>query len=178
MGSTGAIANAVKVMDDPTNIENISRQMGKQHKVRNFYNNIASPNATGGDVTIDTHAIAADLLQPLAGSDAPVQHNFGSGVTGAGGTANSSVTGNMGTYGIHANAYRKAAADRDILPRQMQSITWEAVRGLFNNKSPKMKQAAADIWKSYSRGHMTQEEAQNAIYGLANGIDVPSWARD
>jgi hypothetical protein len=33
--------------------------MGERHKVRNFYNNIYDPNSPYGDVTIDTHAVAA-----------------------------------------------------------------------------------------------------------------------
>lgn len=173
-GSLAEISSAVDVLNNPS-IENISRQMGGQHKVRNFYNNILAPNSPRGEVTIDTHAVAAGLLQPFSGKDAAVLHNFGSGLKGKGGTKNSAFTGNKGTYGIHAEAYRRAAEQRGILPREMQSITWEGVRGLFSNKTAKVKKEASDIWKRYKAGEIEQNVAQQLIYSLAGGIDAPSW---
>jgi hypothetical protein len=70
-------------------------------------------------------------MRPLSGNSREVSHNFGTNVKGERGPANSSVTGAQGTYGLYAEAYRRAAAKRGVLPREMQSITWEAVRGLF-----------------------------------------------
>lgn len=175
-GSLNEISNAVSVLDNPS-LENISRRMGQQHKVRNFYNNIVAPMSPRGDVTIDTHAIAAALLQPLAGKDVPVQHNFGGSVKGMPGPASSTLTGNIGTYGFHAEPYRRAAASRDILPREMQSITWEAVRGLFSNKSQAVKDRAKAIWTQHKRGKISQEQAQRDIMDLAGGIDEPAWYR-
>jgi hypothetical protein len=40
----------------------------------------------------------------------------------------SSISGGSGTYDLIADAYREAAAEHSILPNQMQSITWEAIR--------------------------------------------------
>jgi len=174
--SAGMMAKAVSVMDDPS-IENISRQMGQMHKVRNFYNNIADPNSVAGDVTIDTHAVSANLLQPLSGEDAPVLHNFGRGVKGSQGPVNSSVTGNKGTYGIMAEPYRRLASDLGVIPRQVQSVTWEGIRGLFNNKSPQVRAQASGIWNAYTGGRITQEEAQNLIFELAKGMRTPAWHR-
>ncbi len=42
-------------------------------------------------------------------------------------------TGAQGVYGLYADAYRKVAEELGILPRELQSITWEAVRGLFTD---------------------------------------------
>jgi len=57
----------------------------------------------------------------------------------------------------------------------MQSITWEAVRGLFNNKTPKIKKAVSDVWKSYKKGEIEQEEAQKLITDIAGGFNAPTW---
>lgn len=193
-GSLNEIKSAVSSMADPS-LANISREMGVQHKVRNFYNNIFAPNSPRGEGTIDTHAIAAALMRPLAGKDAEVLQNFGSGVkkslldedTGGrvpnpefepwmAGPPNSSITGAKGTYGLHLDALQKAAALRGHLPREMQSITWEGVRGLFSNKSDKQKALANTIWNDYKAGKITQEHAQQLVLEAAGGMDAPAWA--
>ena len=115
------IAKAIAIARDGSR-ENIDLQLGMMHKVRSFYNNILSPMSDQGDVTIDTHAAAAHL-RPFSGEHIEVKENFKQG-------GKASVTGAVGAYG-HADAYRQAAAEVGILPREMQSITWEAVRGLF-----------------------------------------------
>ena len=131
-GSFADIAKAVSVIDNPSP-ENISRSMGLQHKVRNFYNNISDPRAPYGDVTMDTHAIAASLLRPLSGKSIEVDENLGGGPS-------SSLLGIEGSpYPVHADAYREAAAERGMLPRQMQSVTWEGVRGLYSPEQKKNK---------------------------------------
>jgi hypothetical protein len=154
--------------------------MGEKHKVRNFYNNILAPQSPHGDVTIDTHAVAAGLLRPLSGKSLEVAHNFanhpGVGLPAARGTA---MTGIQGTYPLYADAYRKAAASRGILPREMQSITWEAVRGLFPDtaKTPAHNARVTDVWKQYRNGKIDQHEAQQRIVNLSapHGIPAPSW---
>lgn len=175
-GSNSEIAKAIRVIENPT-IENISAQMGQQHKVRNFYNNIVDPmyaqnNPSIGDITADTHAVAADLMKPLGGSALEVTHNFG----GAG-SASSALSGAQGTYGMHADAYRKAAAEAGVMPREMQSITWEAIRGLFP-ASFKTKNNVADIngvWDLYSKGKLSKDAARALIVEKAGGMDDPDW---
>jgi hypothetical protein len=177
-GSLNEIGKAIAILDNPT-LENISTMLGQQHKVRNFYNNIYAPGDPAGHVTIDTHAVAAGLLRPLSGNSREVLHNFGSGVLGEAGPKNSSVTGVQGTYGLFAEAYRRAAAERGVLPREMQSITWEAVRGLFPDtfKTPKNAQAIDDIWVQYRKGKLSLEEARNGVIRTAGGIQPPEWER-
>lgn len=75
-GSVGEISKAVSILNDGS-LQNISEQLGGEHKVRNFYNNIVAPNSPSKDVTIDTHAVAAGLLLPMGSSGIPVKHNFG-----------------------------------------------------------------------------------------------------
>jgi hypothetical protein len=171
----GKAIRAIKAADSP---EALSQLMGKRHKVRNFYNNILSPNSMHGDVTIDTHAVAAGLWRPLAGNDMEVAHNFGTyagkGNPNAGGSA---LTGVQGLYPLYAEAYRRAAKERGILPREMQSITWEAIRGMFPDtyKTAKNKAAVNQIWDEHRRGRITADEARAQIKAHAGGIRAPAW---
>lgn len=177
-GSLNEIGKAVAIFDNP-GVANISTNLGTQHKVRNFYNNIFAPNDPGGHVTIDTHAVAAGLLRPLSGKSREVIHNFGSGIVGEGGTKNSAITGVQGTYPLYAEAYRRAAAERGILPREMQSITWEAVRGLFPDTYKTAQNTAQidNIWLKYKQGKISLEEARNEVTTAAGGINPPEWER-
>ncbi len=178
-GSLNEIGKAIFILDNP-DVNNISLSLGDAHKVRNFYNNIYAPNDPAGHVTIDTHAVAAGLLRPLSGESREVKHNFGSGVVGEVGPSNSKITGVKGTYGIYAEAYRRAAQERGILPREMQSITWEAVRGLYPDtfkSQAKNVQQVDDVWLQYRKGKLSLEEARNEVFRIAGGIDAPEWER-
>ena len=186
-GSNKEITKAVKAFNDP---ESVTLEMGARHKVRNFYNNIIAPNSMDGDVTIDTHAVAAAHLKPLSGASTEVHHNFGTAPTPAqqeklsdwfGGTSNSGPSGVMGTYAIYAEAHRRAAERRGTLPREMQSITWEAVRGLF---LPSFKSNAAnvqkinDLWDNYRQGLMDIDQVRQEIMNEAGDqgrFRPPSW---
>lgn len=167
--SLSIISNAVSMIRNP-NYENISSSLGAQHKVRNFYNNILAPNAPHGDVTIDTHAVAAAQLRPLSQADKDVTVNLS-------GPPKSAITGSIGTYGVHAEAYRRAAVARGILPRQMQSITWEAIRTLFTAswKTERNRDVVNSIWQEYRDGKATIEETRDKISAAAGGIKPPSW---
>lgn len=172
-GSYSEIRRAVAIRNNGIP-ENISRSLGVQHKVRNFFNNIIDPMNPDGGVTMDTHAIAAALLQPFSGKDAPVKHNFGKG-----GVASSRASGISGVYFAFAEAYNLAAEEAGILPRQMQSATWDAVRGLFPNVFKSQKQNvrhAAGIWEQYQNGDITIEEARGRVFDAAGGINDPTWA--
>lgn len=176
-GSLNEIGKAIAILDDPR-VNTISLNLGDAHKVRNFYSNIYAPNDPAGPVTIDTHAVAAGLLRPLSGNSREVKHNFGTNVTGEVGPSNSKITGVRGTYGIYAEAYRRAAEERGILPREMQSITWEAVRGLypdtFKSQAKNVDQIDG-IWLQYRQGKMSLEEARNEVFRIAGGIRPPEW---
>jgi hypothetical protein len=176
----GPIAKSISVLRDGT-MANISDALGAAHKVRNFYNNIYDPTSPDGSVTIDTHAVAAGLLLPLAGSSPFVQHNLGTG-------GSDSKTGIKGTYPVYAEAYRRAAAEVGLLPREMQSITWEAVRSLFKptfkaayNRSLKSTSNAEHpltaLWREYHDGARSLDETRQELLRLSDGIPDPAWAR-
>lgn len=177
-GSLGEIGKAIQALEAEGDVAKISGLMGERHKVRSFYNNIIDPQSAHGDVTMDTHAVAAALMRPLSGNSLEVAHNFnnyaGKGLTNAKGSA---ITGVQGTYPLYAEAYRRAAEERGILPREMQSITWEGVRGLFPDtfKTKKNAEAIDNIWREHRDGILSADEARAKIFDKAGGINPPDW---
>ena len=164
--SIGPIRKSMEIYLDGS-YENISLQLGEGHKVRSFNNNIIAPNSPYGDVTSDTHNVAATLLVPLGGSSYQVTLNLSGNKVG---------NGNKGTYWLHQEAVRMAAAkvsERDgvtIQPRQMQSITWEAVRLLFANKNAGEIDRVTEIWQKSK----SASKARNQI--LSARLPDPDWA--
>ena len=164
------IAKGVTVLRDPSRLT-IHDNLGEKHKVRSFYNNILDPNSLEGDTTIDTHAVAAALLRPLSGNSIEVKHNFKDAGT-------SKVLGVFGSYAIYADAYRELADELGILPRELQSITWEAARGLFPDDKKRVKtyrDSLEKIWQDVDSGKITADEARSIIYDTAGGIDRADW---
>ena len=213
--SFAAITKAVRILES-TSVSDISKLVGTNHKVRSFYNNLIAPMADEGDVTIDTHAVAAALIRPLSGASVEVAHNFGSGYTPKKdkngkiwvwdedegeyvegdqdaekipGPSNSSITGLNGLYALYAEAYRRAAKDPavGVLPRELQSITWEAVRALFNPADKRDKRfirMANEIWASHDPedGGLNAEQAREKITAVIKErrggkevFETPSW---
>ena len=179
------IKNAIIALESNGDKAIISGALGDAHKVRSFYNNIVDPNSKNGDVTIDTHAVAAATLRPVGGKHTIVNHNFGTAPSvkdqkadWKGATKNSRVNGIKGLYSIYAEAYRRAAAERGVLPREMQSITWEAVRGLFPStfkQSPKKVEAIDSLWYKYRNNELSLDEVINGIERETGGIEKPTW---
>jgi hypothetical protein len=188
-GGYNTIEKAISIMSSTVENEHevISAALGDQHKVRSFYNNIADPANTSGHVTMDTHAVAALLWMPLSGASGEVTQNFGSG-----GVQNDGIGGLKGMYAANAEAYRRAGEVFGLLPREVQSITWEAVRLLFPKefKSKANVAKVRQVWDQYRRHELTIDQARNAIFKLAQGRDLggaiadgvgvgsPSWAAE
>jgi hypothetical protein len=177
-GSFPEIQKAIAALDNPS-LEHISKLMGQNHKVRSFYNNIISPNSRYDDTTIDTHAINAAHLRPMGGSHPVVK--FGLGMAGS----SSNATGSQGGYGLEHEAYRQATAllnarpgARQLLPRQLQSIAWEAVRGLFTPEQKRdtgLVRDVDEIWRQARDRKITIDDARRMILERAKGIEPPSW---
>lgn len=167
-GGFGTIAKAIDILNDGS-FRNVEAKLGGEHKVRNFFNNIAAPNSADGHVTIDTHAVAAALVKALSGTTKEVTDNFGA----AGGNA---ATGAGGTYGLFADAYRDAAAQRGVLAREMQSITWEAVRSLFPAAiKDKLAPQVDAVWDRFKKGELTRDQARKEVFTLSGGIRPMAW---
>jgi len=167
-GGFGPIMKSISILENGK-IENISQNLGNQHKVRNFFVNISNPTDANA-VTIDTHAVAAALLKPLAGSDAEVSTNLS-------GPPRSASTGLVGSYAVMADSYRELASELGILPRELQSITWEAVRGLYKAsfKTAKNKKAINDIWERYRNKELTENQVYEEINDKTGGVSKPVW---
>jgi len=178
-GPYDAVAKAVNLLDDGS-IENINRLMGNGHKIRNFYNNIINPWSDRGHVTIDTHAVGAAHWKPFSQKDTEVAHNFGGSTPGVPGAGKHAGTGLGGSYPVYDEAYKQAAKEVGVSPREMQSITWEGIRSLFSREGKKgsIRKDAADIWRQASEGKITKDEARKQIIEKAGGFKRPVWTTD
>ena len=172
------MVNAINALESEGDRDKISDAMGDEHKVRSFYNNILDPASTNQDVTMDTHAFGAALLRPLSGSTTAVMHGLGTSPQPGKappnweGVPKSAVTGNRGLYGLYATAYRELAHDLGIEPRQLQSITWEAKRELFDDSMKDAAKRAVDAaWVDYRDGKATLEETQKAVFAAGKRLE-------
>lgn len=159
-GSLNQIGNAISILDDGSR-QNISDHLGGSHKVRNFYNNIVDPDNPAGHVTIDTHAVAAGHMRPMSGKSPEVAQNFGQ--------ISSKATGMKGLYPLYAEAYRTAAADLGLQPRQLQSVVWEKIREMFpaEQKTAANVSAIDKMWKDYGSGKQTLDNTHKNVLDYA-----------
>ncbi len=143
-GTLAQVANAIMAIDSKGDPAVISKLLGERHKVRSFYNNIIAPDDPNGDVTVDTHAVGAAWLWPTTGIVPMVWHDL---QTNPGSEGNdpqrpknwvaakgSAIAGIRGTYPLYADAYRLAAKDLGLKPREVQSVAWEMKQRLFSDK--------------------------------------------
>jgi hypothetical protein len=171
-GGLDSIAKAIKIMQDGS-LENISKNLGENHKVRSFYNNIIEPNSPHQDVTADTHHVGLSLMRPVAGSDPETTLNFSGN--------KSIVTGVRGTYPLYAEATRQAMQEINAehpedppieFPRQLQSVTWVEWRKMFppETRTATTKAAVNDIWKEHLDGQITADEARQKVSQYADRL--------
>ena len=178
-GPYDAVAKAVNLLDDGS-VENINNLMGNGHKIRNFYNNIINPWSDRGHVTIDTHAVGAAHWKPFSQKDTEVAHNFGGSTPGVPSAGKHAATGIAGTYPIYDEAYKQAAKEVGVSPRELQSITWEGIRSLFSGakKTPELRKAVSEIWRNHEAGKISADEARQQIIEKAGGFKRPVWTTD
>ena len=152
------IEKGVAVFRDGS-MNNISNQLGRANKVRNFYVNIVNPSDRRA-VTIDTHAMAIALFKPLASND--IEVNFG-----------------PASFAFYADAYRELAEELGIEARALQSITWEAARAIFpaSKKAQEgYKDSISKIWDKFSSEEQTLEQVQEQIYNQAKDPNITEWS--
>ena len=169
-GSLKDIQKAISIFENPE-IDNVASMLGNMHKVRSFYNNIVNPWA-GKSVTSDTHNVAAALFRPLSGNSLEVKHNLG-------GASSSDITGAQGTYGLYADAVRRAAAERGIeYPRAMQSITWEGIRGLYDpvaKRNKSLQEQVTGAMKDYRHKRISGDQMREQLLDIGGGMNLPDW---
>ena len=64
----------------------------------------------------------------------------------------------------------RLSAEAGVLPREMQSITWEAIRGLYTGfKNAEEQENHKEYpWKNYDKGTISLDEARGEIYDKAD----------
>lgn len=180
------IAKAIRIFEGDGSLRSISDELGNEHKVRNFFNNILTPDSPF-DVTADTHQIAGGLLMPYGSSAPEVLHGLaGQSVPQAGmpwSSTGGKDTGTSGAYGLYYDATRRAAEEvGGWIPRQMQSITWEQLRELMPSTirgNHPFVNTARTIWRLKDEGQITADQARKMIIEAAKeagGGSRPSWA--
>jgi hypothetical protein len=77
----------------------------------------------------------------------------------------SAISGVQGTYPLYVEAYRAAAKDLGLKPREVQSIAWEVKQRLFSfRQTGKRTTSAVDaIWRDYHDGKLSIDEARKKI---------------
>lgn len=169
------IRDSIKLMDN-NSIESIHRIIGRKHKVRNFYNNILVPNSEYPFITIDTWAANASYLLPGAAESKMVK----AGVAEGGSPAN----GIHGGYIMHAIAAIELAKELSaelgykVHPREVQSVTWEAIRALFDEsrKGGKIDRETFALKRQWQAGKITLREYFQQLEQLWGGFNTPEWA--
>ena len=161
--STSEISKAINIFRNGS-VENVNENLGNGNKVRNFYNNIVDPNSTTPYVTADTHALSAALNSPISANDA-----------GGFGLFNGSLEP---TYSLVKEAYIRAAQVAGILPREMQSITWEAQRIGINdkNRTEAKKQELFDYISQSRKNKETAYERATELIARNRSSD-PTWGK-
>lgn len=165
--SMDALADSIRLLKSSGDPREISDYLTDAHKVRSFFNNILDPHSPNQDVTIDTHQVRAALMrQDVAPA---VNQNFGNNKPGMGSASNPIGIGSKGTYGIFADATRRAAKEVGVSDaHMMQAVTWVVARNLFGETSDKANAAIEGIWKDYHNSKISQPEAQEKVWKLAN----------
>jgi hypothetical protein len=176
-GSTNIVEKALKIwLADESDLETVSIQLGSQNKVRSFYSDIADPT-NELTVTVDTHAIAAALMQPLSGEDTVVKQTLSK-------APGSDALGTSGLYALIREAYIRSAKRHGVLPKQMQSIVWEQIRSLFDlpkgtrygASGSEAKASKRAITEAIDRAAVVgREQTFATIREAAGGARLPEW---
>jgi hypothetical protein len=125
--SFATYATAVKLFRSDGDPATIDRLLNGS-KVRSFFTNILMPNdETNRDVTIDTHAVAAELLTPVSANHIITDLAF----THVDGLGTARAYPAMRAAMIAAAIRWQDKTGEKYLPRQIQSITWEKMRDLI-----------------------------------------------
>jgi len=168
--STGrAIDKAISIYRNG-DIENISKLVSSEAKIRDFYNNILTPWSLNEEYTADTHDIRIKFLAAISDNSDLKTAVFGNtGITGRGTLLTSLVmeAGRRATYYIN---------QRDgsmLLPQQVQSITWGGGQGLFGEILKPVGMTADEQFSKHKRDKSVEAEialGNRRIRGIIQGL--------
>lgn len=181
-GSYEQIARAIRVLRHGTDPNVLNQIVGEEHKVRSFFNNLSDPT-WGGAVTVDTHATGAVYLKPFGLKSKEVADTLG-------GRPKAKGAGLSGFNPVVAEAYFRLAEQltretgRLVLPREVQSVTWEAIRLLFpaEEKTAALQKHVNALWRQHAAGKLSANEVRSRIATAVGrsraqgGLGRPDWA--
>ena len=158
------IGRAMMIFRDPAQA-NIDVLLGEGNKVRNFYNNIVDPNSENGYLTADTHALGVAFGLPTSANDAGAFKLFSGG--------------EESIYAIVKDAYTIVAKEMGMLPRELQSITWEAFRTGVNdkNRTKAKNKSNFDMMQTMRGQGVGPYKITQAIINENRSTD-PEWAKE
>jgi hypothetical protein len=171
------IAKAVKMLDAKGDMKVVDKELGNEHKVRSFYNNILQPNAPrkgkapedATDVTSDTWNIRAGLLHPgLPSTSKQVS-------AGLGGAPTTSRVGISGTYPVLGSALKDVAHERGMVPNAAQSTVWDMFRTIDTPKE--RKENINKLHGSLRSGEIPHEEFLKKMSAEVGPMTEPTWAK-
>lgn len=149
-------AKAISILRNPTT-KNIDTQLGGNHKVRSFFQNMRDPlNTAQADVTVDSHHIGLAIGLPVVGTSELMKSIYD--------VPTNRSTGLVGTYPLTVEATRIATArinkkyGTHYVPAQVQSITWEAQRALYDKKPDTMIQNIGQARSLYRQKKISKKE--------------------
>ena len=172
----GHLGKLVSILEDGS-MQNIHGKLGFEHKVRNFYNDIANPWSERGHGTADTHIVGASYMAPLGGDHPATAHNFGQTPEGGQGTPSSGPVGVNGTYPIYLEALRRGAAEKGVRPNQFQSMVWEGKKALFDKMPAGADAKINQVLKDWREGKVSSDLARKQIVEAAGGFNPPYWLK-
>lgn len=150
------MAKAISVLRNPS-AANIDKNLGGNHKVRSFFQNMRDPlNTKQADVTVDSHHIGLAIGLPVTGESKEMKSIYD--------TPKNKATGLVGTYPITVEATRIATErinkkyGTSYTPNQIQSITWEAQRALYDKKPDTMIKNIGQARSLYRQGKISKNE--------------------
>jgi hypothetical protein len=150
--------------DEDAMYELIDKNLGDGAKVRSFYNNMSDPNeADFASVTIDTHQ--AGLLVGVPGNNS--DEWFNKGIFGEKGK---SEVGAPFAYPLMKEATERFAEKYGLMPREAQSILWEAQR-LTWNSNESLKPRAVEMIKEFAlKENTTPDQVREYAWQIYNDI--------
>lgn len=153
------MASSVRILKNP-GVDTVDVELGKQHKIRSFYNNMQDPNDTAGraDVTVDSHMLGVLVGNPYGSSkNTPVHSMFE--------RPGSVAAGTKGVYPIAADAIRTHAAKLGVPASDIQAQSWMAQRDVWPPKSRTAASTATieKIRQAQDKGQITDAEAASYV---------------
>lgn len=154
-------AKAISILRNPS-AENIDVQLGGNHKVRSFFQNMRDPlNTKYADVTVDSHHLGMAIGIPITGTHPIMKRIYDK--------PKRLATGLVGTYPITVEATRMATErinkkhGTKYTPAQVQSITWEAQRAMYDKKPASLITRISDLRSSHQRGEISRAQMLSGI---------------